>query len=403
MKKLYKVFAGTLSVCLSLVMAYTFYLQSILPSDFKITEQDNIKINKYIDVVPISTKSVGASISQIDGNITNYDASLRFLKIVKIKDVNVQLVTQRYVVPCGTPFGIKMFTDGVMVVGVSNPNEVPPEKQGAANAGIKVGDVILSYNGNKVYSNDDIKRITESSKGSAINVVAKRADKVYTTKLYPFRSTEDATYKAGMWVRDSSAGIGTMTYFDPATNNFAGLGHAVCDVDTGNLMPLYQGEIVRAAIIGINKGSKSTPGELKGVFVDGQSLGSLKINSVEGVYGKLNNIPIYKTPIPIAQKHEVRKGEAVILSTIDGERPMVYKVEISQINHTENSPTKNMIITITDQNLLRKTGGIVQGMSGSPIIQDGKLVGAVTHVFVNEQTKGYGIFAENMDSTLKLI
>ncbi|MEG1447913.1 MAG: SpoIVB peptidase S55 domain-containing protein, partial [Oscillospiraceae bacterium] len=357
MKRLYKVFAGTLSVCLSVVMAYTFYLQNILPSDFKITEHDNIKINKYVDVVPSSTKSVDASASKIDAQPRNYDASLRFLGVFKIKDVNIQLVNQRYVVPCGTPFGIKMFTDGVMVVGVSNPNETPPANQGAVNAGIKVGDIILSYDGNKVYSNDDIKRITEHSNGKGITVVAKRQDKVFTTMLNPFVSTENSSYKAGMWVRDSSAGIGTMTYYDPATNNFAGLGHAVCDVDTGNLMPLYQGEIVKAAIVGINKGSKNSPGELKGVFVDGQTLGTLKINSAEGVYGKLQALPIYKTPIPLAQKHEVRKGDAIVLSTIDGERPMAYKAEITTINHSENSPTKNMIITITDQNLLRKTGG----------------------------------------------
>ena len=205
-------------------------------------------------------------------------------------------------------------------------------------------------------------------------------------------------YKAGFWVRDSSAGIGTLTFYDPENLSFAGLGHAVCDVDTGTVLPFSSGEIVTAAITKVKKGTAGAPGELGGTFTGTERLGTVKINNETGLYGTLE-YEIGGISVPLAPKQEIYEGAAVILSTIDGTETAEYDIIIEKISLSDDSLTKNMIIRVTDDDLIEITGGIVQGMSGSPIIQDGKLVGAVTHVFVNDPTKGYGIFIENMLET----
>ena len=204
--------------------------------------------------------------------------------------------------------------------------------------------------------------------------------------------------KAGLWVRDSSAGIGTLTFYVPGSDIFAGLGHAVCDVDTGDVLPIASGEIVPARIYSVVKGQSGEPGELRGGFELG-SLGNLAVNGETGIYGSLTQTPVRGDPVPVAMKQQVKTGYAQVLTTIDGTEPELYDIRIDQVRYNDSSPTRNMVIVITDERLLEETGGIVQGMSGSPILQDGKLVGAVTHVFVNEPTKGFAIFAENMLKT----
>ena len=205
-----------------------------------------------------------------------------------------------------------------------------------------------------------------------------------------------------MWVRDSSAGIGTLTFYSPSSQVFAGLGHPVCDVDTGETLPLSSGEIVPAKIYSVNRGVSGTPGELRGGFEKG-TLGNLTVNGETGIYGTLSNLPTLNDPVPVAMKQQVKSGSAQVLTTIDGTTPKLYDIRIDQVRYNDSSPTRNMVIVITDQELLDKTGGIVQGMSGSPILQDGKLIGAVTHVFVNDPTKGFAIFAENMLKTAETV
>ena len=197
-------------------------------------------------------------------------------------------------------------------------------------------------------------------------------------------------------MRDSTAGIGTITFYNPETGAFGGLGHGICDTDTTELMPLLNGEIVPVTISGVTKGQKGSPGELKGYFASNESVGTLSANVEEGVYGNLDTAPAGSTPLKAAMKQEVKAGAAQILTTIDGSGPQYYDIQVESIDYHENQSSKNMVIHVTDSALLEKTGGIVQGMSGSPIIQNGKIVGAVTHVFVNDPTRGYGIFAENM-------
>jgi stage IV sporulation protein B len=286
-----------------------------------------------------------------------------------------------------------------MVVGladlVSDGHTVNPAKA----AGIRPGDVITSINGEPVGSNEDVARIVSGSAGGTLRLcITRETREEKELTLCPVLCDDGLGYKAGMWVRDSSAGIGTMTWLDPESGMFAGLGHAVCDIDTGDRMPLYSGEAVNVTITGVTRGESGRPGELRGTFSGGVPIGILTRNDITGVYGRLEGTKDFaqEAQLPIARREEIRTGKACIRATVDGGGVKEYEIVIERIDLREDHPTRNMVLRITDPKLLAVTGGIVQGMSGSPIIQSGKLVGAVTHVLVNDPTRGYGIFIENM-------
>jgi stage IV sporulation protein B len=271
-------------------------------------------------------------------------------------------------------------------------------KNPAKDAGIKIGDVITSVDGYPVKSNSEMAAAIEKSTSDTLSVEGIRDGRTFTVTINPATAKSDGRRKIGLWVRDSSAGIGTMTYYDPALQIAAGLGHGICDVDTGEIMPCGSGEIVTANIYDIVKGTSGSPGELRGRFNTYVSLGEIIINDETGVFAYSGKKFSGET-MRIAMRQEVQAGYAQIYTTIDGNGPRYYDCEIQNVRYSDESPTKNMVIKITDSELLEKTGGIVQGMSGSPIIQNGLLVGAVTHVFVNDSSCGYAIFAENMEST----
>lgn len=287
-------------------------------------------------------------------------------------------------VPGGTPFGIKLRTDGVMVVSV---NKGSP----ADRAGIKPGDMISSVNGVPVQTNSGIAEAVQLSP-SECTVVVSRGSSEKCIRLVP--EAVDGQYRIGTWVRDSAAGIGTLTYFDPATGSFGGLGHPVSDVTTGELMPISSGEITRAEIFSVMKGCDGEAGELCGDLCPG-ILGNLSANTPVGIFGTMNAEPT-GSAIPMAFRDEVECGPAVILATIEGSEPQEYTIEIEKINMYALNGTKSMVIRVTDERLISEAGGIVRGMSGSPIIQNGMLVGAVTHVFLNDSTRGYAVFAQTM-------
>ncbi len=310
---------------------------------------------------------------------------------------------ERMVVPGGTPFGIKMHTRGVLVVGLSDIQSGNDNINPAKDAGLKIGDILIRINGIIINRNKDVSRFVAESGGEEVTVTVIREGDEMELLLTPVKSEYDEVYKAGIWVRDSSAGIGTLTYYDPESLAFAGLGHAVCDVDTGELMPLFSGEIVDVNISGVNAGLSGSPGELKGAFLTEKPLGRLYLNSEAGIYGFLENISYHAKAVPLARQEELVPGPAEILVTVSGNKPRSFNAMIERVNHSDASPNKNMVLKITDPELLRLCGGIVQGMSGSPIMQGGKLAGAVTHVFVNDPTRGYGIFAENMEKMMNLV
>lgn len=396
MRKFFRGLSLGLAICSCAILAIGCILNVEIPNNYKITESSGLEVTSSLPI----TIEMDSGEDLIEAGVLNnpnqtYDANLKLMNIIPLKNVKVQVVEENKVIPCGVPFGVKIFTDGVVVVGISevkvNQSTVNPAKE----AGLKIGDVILSINNNTVNSNEEVAKYVQNCNGQSLTLSVRRENMTFSTEIYPVKS-EDSSYKAGLWVRDSSAGIGTLTYYDQDQQVFAGLGHGICDIDTSELMPLRNGDIVPATINGIVKGEKGTPGELRGYFSDQASIGTLLANVNTGVYGTMGKSPVQNEPIKVAMKQQVKPGKAQILTTIDGQTPQYYDIEIESVNYKEHTPTKNMIIRITDPKLLETTGGIVQGMSGSPIIQNGMLVGAVTHVFVNEPERGYGIFAENM-------
>ena len=299
-----------------------------------------------------------------------------------------------YLCPGGMSFGLEIETDGVIVVGYAEVNNGNKSISPAEKAGIKIKDVIVSLGGKEVESAEEISEIAKKSGGTPLLAEIIRDGEKISLSVYPQKDSSDGEYRIGLLLRDSTAGIGTVTYIDPESKSFAGLGHGICDADTGLLLPLKSGEVYRAVVSSVRMGKSGTPGELHGYFEKKVS-GSLLRNTEQGVFGKIDTDSFgLSAPIEIASIDEVREGEALIYSTVSSDGVGVYTIRINAIN--KKSDTKNFSIEVIDKDLMSKTGGIVQGMSGSPIIQNGKLVGAVTHVTVNDPTKGYGIFIENM-------
>lgn len=379
LRRTWQLMTGGLSVVTLAALCWALCLSATLPDRYYLAKGSRFSLGDSSLIQTNSNDGYPLSVYSSTGNTFRMD--LKLLGLINIKPVSVQVVDRRVVALCGTPFGIKMVTDGVMVVGTGavtdcNSRAVSP----AQTAGIQEGDIILSINGEKISSKKQLTKLVESSAGQPLSLVVRRGEQLTSLHLSPVRSSLDNSYHLGLWVRDSSAGIGTMTFYDPNNGCFAGLGHAICDVDTGQLMPLSQGEIVEASIIGVHAGKSGSPGQLQGAFVANRSIGSLYTNSYNGVYGRLMNQPVDAQTIPMAQCQEVRQGPVKILTTVSGQKPQLFDACIEKLSLSQDEPTKNMVLRITDPDLLELSGGIVQGMSGSPIIQDGMLVGAVTHV-----------------------
>ena len=380
---------------LPLVFLAVFYFSAKLPDVYFINEGES----KDFSFFPFSV-TADRSCVQCSGTSQNvpefYSATLKFMNLIPLKSVKVGVCESFFVTPCGLPFGVKLYTKGAVVVGTSSVAHAQGVAAPCNEAGIKKGDVIIAAGGKEIAGNDELEEIIQLSGGEEIELKVLRENSEFTTHMRPLKSVQDGKYRVGIWVRDSSAGIGTLTFFSKQTKVFAGLGHGICDVDTAELLPLSRGEIVGAQITNVVRGSSGVPGELKGCFKSLEPIGEICVNSETGLYGSLSAPLPIENEVKVTMKQNVKKGPAQILTTLEGETPELYSVNIDSINYDVTIPTKNMKITVTDQRLLAKTGGIVQGMSGSPILQNGNLVGAVTHVLVNNPARGFAIFAETM-------
>ena len=384
----------------------TFFFGTAFCLEQQIPENFYVSPGEELSFASLSYLKSGSPISYDQTSLagqslgTSEQVTVRLFGIFPITQTHVSVKERETVTPGGTLFGIKLFTKGVLVIdtaAVETPNgTVYP----AAEAGIQKGDTILTINGTEVFTNEEVAALF-SSGASSYDIAYSRDDVVYHATLQPAKGM-DGTYKGGLWVRDSTAGIGTVSYYERETGAFAGLGHGINDGDTGLLMPLSAGQICPVHLSGIKKGVVGTPGELKGSFSSNEPCGTLSQNTQAGVFGTITDETLAKAQeVEVLHKQEVKPGDAVIRCTLGDDGVQEYQIRIDEINMNEQALTKNMIITVTDEALLERTGGIVQGMSGSPILQNEKLVGAVTHVFVNNPTRGYGIFAENMLSTME--
>ncbi|GHU52380.1 SpoIVB peptidase [Clostridia bacterium] len=373
------------------IWALVGYYNVNLPDEYYTSGNNRLFLNTAFEVSAVQD-GVALVSSSTDTKITPSSATLKLFGTIPIKEVNVTQVDRPVLVPGGTPFGIKLLMDGVMVVGMG---DVANGECPAQEAGIKTGDIILTLNEETVDSNADIKEIIQKDGDKPVVVNLRRDDKEQKVLLIPSYSEKNNCYQAGMWVRDSTAGIGTVTFYDPLTTKFGGLGHPICDTDTGEIVPISSGEVVDVEITKVVKGLSGIPGELCGMFAGSKPSGTVTGNNQYGIFGEMKKPPSDFSALPMAFKQEIKQGKCEIICTVKGDTPKKYSAVIEQINYTAEN-TKNMVIRITDPKLLEITGGIVQGMSGSPIIQNNMIVGAVTHVFVNEPAKGYGIFIENM-------
>lgn len=316
---------------------------------------------------------------------------------IPLKKVEVQISPEKRLIPGGQALGVAMRTEGVLIVGLS---DVAEDVSPAKSAGLAAGDVITGVNGTAVTTAEALTGLLNQIGPTQVQITYRRAGENRTALLTPHKDETTGAVRLGAWVRDSTAGVGTLSFYDPDTGRYAALGHAITDGDTGSVLSISEGQVLKANIVAVQKGQKGMPGELKGSFLrEGEVLGDIRRNSVLGIYGTMDGAaknPLYPDGLPIGLRSGVHTGKASILSSVDGTGIHEYAIEITRVNPQTSPAPKSMVLRVTDEKLLEATGGIVQGMSGSPILQDGRIIGAVTHVFVSDPTQGYGVYVDWM-------
>lgn len=381
-------------IFLFIIYIYTLCI-SVIPENIILFENEQIKFKtlpgiKFIETA--STSNEGFNFSHIDVNAFG---------VLNVKETNITKIESSEVVPVGKVIGLKLYTNGVLVVGmgeIEDENNVPNKPYELSD--IKEGDTILEINNQEVENISSLKNIINSSNGENLELKILRQGSIITSNISPIK-TGTKEYKLGLWVKDAATGVGTMSFYEPKTNSFAVLGHGITDADTGNLINIDYGELVTSKIISIKKGENGTPGEVRGTIINQQNIGKVNKNTNFGVYGNLENltslnIDTSKT-VKVAPRDEIKVGEAKVLCVTDSNNTVEeYSIEIEKIYLENSYNNKSMLIRITDERLLEKTGGIIRGLSGAPIIQNGKFIGAVTNVLVSNPEVGYAIFGDLM-------
>ena len=380
-----------------------YALRTRFPLGFSMPADD---INKILEVNQIKNVADTILINKNIFELKTLDKGtanlqLKILGLIPYKNVRINVVPKIKIIPGGQSVGVRLNTDGVLIVGTADITDDNFKTHNLASiSGIRIGDTLAKINDIKIQNASHVSEIVRASNGAKLSLSIKRNKKEFVIDVNPIKSEQDGEYRLGLWVRDKTAGVGTLSFIHPDSEKFGALGHAITDVDTGILLSIKNGEIVRSRVVSIEQGKRGTPGEIKGVFYETHNpIGKIEKNTLLGVYGEL--FPDVEgidkqDPMPIAYQHEIKEGKAFILTTLDSNRVEKFDIEITKINLQTKPDSKSMIIKITDKRLLEKTGGIIQGMSGSPIIQDDKIIGVVTHVLVNDPTKGYGVFIEWM-------
>ena len=393
--KLYK----KILIILILIIVYAYICNiCMLPDNIILMQGEFLNLNTIFGINLKSSETMQAS-SNLNNKIVQktgkLDLSLNLFDLFSVKDVTVNVIPNTTVIPIGKAIGMKMYTEGVLVVGMSEIEGKKPYEK----TGIEAGDTIVEINNIKINSTDDLIECVNSSKGQEIEIKYINDNEEKTTSIEPVK-TSNNEYKLGLWVRDAAAGVGTLTFFEPSTNNFASLGHGINDVDTYELINIAKGELVTTNIVDIVKGQDGTPGEIRGSIENGTTLGNISKNTSFGVYGQISNISklnlSQSREMEVANRSEIKTGKAEIMCELENGKIGTYEIEIQKLYTENNENNKSMLIKVTDEELIEKTGGIIQGMSGAPIIQNGKFIGAITHVLVNDSKTGYAVFADLM-------
>lgn len=385
-----------------IILIYICKIDSI-PNSIILLQGEKLNIDTILGLkLEYNKESIEASTNteeKISNNTGKAELNLK-LGSITVKDITVNVIPNQVVIPGGDTIGLKLYTNGVLVVGMSEIEGIDKIKyKPYENTGIKEGDMIVKIDDKAITCTADLISEVNKSSGNSLEISYVRQGNIHDTSMVPAK-IDNNEYKLGLWVRDAAAGVGTISFYEPETGMFAALGHGIMDVDTEEIVDISSGEVVTSNIISITKGQKGKPGEIRGSIEKGKTIGKVYNNTEFGIFGKLNNTSILQSKgankLEILPRTEVKTGKATMICTIENNKQEEYEIEIEKIYVNNNTDNKSMIIKVTDDRLIQKTGGIIQGMSGSPIIQNGKFVGAVTHVMVNDPKIGYGVFADMM-------
>ena len=372
---------------------------SQIPSKVFLLRGEELKIKKIFGLEIVETKNIIKETWQ-DQNLETTQMDVILFGSVKVKEISVTTYPKIKVIPTGSLIGLKLYTNGVLVIGTNELTNMEGDIEKTYEpADIKEGDTIIEVDNKEIDSTKTLQNIISNSNGQDLEVKFSRGGEEYTTTIKPVQ-TEVNEYKLGLWVRDSASGVGTMAFYEPESKRFAALGHGISDNDTGELLDIGAGDIVNSKVVNITKGRKGIPGEIKGSIIKENTIGEVIRNTNFGIFGILNDfqpdLSKYSDGIEVALREEIELGPATIISTLATGETEEYEVEIIEIDNQNNENNKSMQIKVTDQRLIEKSGGIICGMSGSPIIQNNKLIGCLTNVLVADPTVGYGVFADIM-------
>lgn len=389
---------------LMLIYMYTLAIENI-PNEIVIFEGENLSMKTLLGIHIKGNLETMETVSATNTNTISQKPGKTSLQVslfdnIFLKDVKVDILPKTKVIPVGNIAGVKLYTSGVLVVGMSEIEGIDNKKyKPYENTGIKEGDTITQINDVRIDSTEELMETVNQTKGKSIKVHYIQSEETKECTIEPVQ-TANHEYKLGLWVRDSAAGVGTVTFYEPSSKTFGALGHGITDIDTGELINIASGEFVTTRILNITKGESGQPGKIQGTVENQKNIGKIYRNSQFGIYGSVENLASLSVDtskeMEVAMREEIKQGKASILCNLDNQKVEEYEIEIEKIYKENNYNNKSMQIKITDPRLLEKTGGIIQGMSGSPIIQNGKFVGAVTHVLVNNPQEGYGVFGDIM-------
>lgn len=397
---------------LLIIYTYISYFQSI-PDNIVIFEGESVNLKTMLGLKADLTEKnkVIETLSRNQTNVIN-NAGKKTVKLslfenIFLKNINIDVLPKTTVIPVGSIAGIKLYTSGVLVVGMSEIQGMDNKKyKPYENTGIEEGDTIISINNNKIETTDELIEKVNECKGNELEIQYIHNEKTLECSIKPVQ-TSNTEYKLGLWVRDSAAGVGTVTFYEPSTQCFGALGHGITDIDTEQLINIESGEFVTTKILNVIKGESGNPGRIQGTVDNQKNIGTIYKNTKFGIYGRVENLSNLNIDtskeIELALRDEIKIGKAKIMCSLENGKIEEYEIEIEKIFKENNYDNKSMLIKITDERLLGKTGGIIQGMSGSPIIQNGKFIGAVTHVLVNNPQEGYGVFGDIMLKQMKSV
>ena len=373
---------------------------TLIPKQIVLLEGENYKIRTLLGIDVIQTSAVvseNGNTSQV--NLNMFGNTVKQINVTRLENVEV--------IPVGKIIGLKLYTNGVLIVGMSEIENVNHQKERPyENLNIQEGDTILKVNDLEIQTIENLQKEINKSDGKNIDLTILKEDgTIETSNIKPVK-VSNTEYKLGLWVKDAATGVGTLTYYEPNSKSFAALGHGITDSDTDKLIDIDSGNIVTSKIVSIQKGEQGKPGEIRGSIINQPTIGKVYKNTEFGIYGELTNLSNikfnYSNKLKVALRGEIQEGNAKVLFSVDGNETEEYNIKIEKIYKDNNEDNKSMLIEVTDKNLINKTGGIIRGLSGAPIIQNGKFIGAITNVLVNSPTKGYAIFGDIMIKNMNM-